>query len=407
MLSSPHRKFSLKWSTHPIMRTRVGPTVDEHFLYMRTEVRFYNEILPLLQSSSSSGFKPATPHIFRATCHLDGLVDDDETPMEPSRRTQADIDDNALVKSSCDSLFFHGGYILMECISDQQYYQESPISKSDAKKCLAAVAHFHAAAWENSKLLQQANECLSRGSYHLDTRNPQEFLGMTDAWEHFSNQFRHCDPELLARTTDLGLRIQDLARYISDEISPGPGDPYATLAHGDFKAMNCFLPNNRKGQDTTTADAAATDLPVLMVDFASTGVGLGMSDVAMHIHHAVRAKDLVNGGEEELVDYYLEVLNRHLAGRLSNNKSNSNNNTAVYPRTVALRHYRLAVCDYFRFVLGRFWKSASPASFDKQRNSRNTLLANRNVASALAFLDRADRYLRDIEQERQIGIAVS
>jgi hypothetical protein len=171
-------------------------------LYMRTEVRFFNEILPMLQSSS--GFQPAaTPYIFRATCHLEGLVDEEEIPMEPSRRTQADIDDNALLKSSSSSSsLFRGGYIVMERISDQRYHQESPLSQSQAKACLAAVAHFHAAAWEDSKLLQQANDRLSRGSYHLDTRHPQELMGMTDAWQHFSHQFRLYDPELLARTTN-------------------------------------------------------------------------------------------------------------------------------------------------------------------------------------------------------------
>ena len=65
-----------------------------------------------------------------------------------------------------------------------------------------------------------------------------------------------------------------------------------------------------------------------------------------------------------------------------------------------MRHYRLAVADYFRFVLGRFWKTATLDAFEKKKNSPNVLLANRNVASALSFLDRADHYINQILEER-------
>jgi hypothetical protein len=167
-----------------------------------------------------------------------------------------------------------------------------------------------------------------------------------------------------------------LADYISKELSPGPNDQYATLSHGDYKAMNCFLPKQ------------SGDRGVLLVDFASTGVGLGMSDVAMHIHHAVIPDKLDNGGEEELIDHYLETLEACLGGKRR------------YPRAIAFRHYRLAVADYFRFFLGRFWKSATPASFEKMKENKNICLINRDVDAALAFLDRVDGYVTQIEKER-------
>ena len=45
---------------------------------------------------------------------------------------------------------------------------------------------------------------------------------------------------------------------------------------------------------------------VILVDCASTRVGLGMSDVATHIHHLVQpAAGLANGGEQELIDILL------------------------------------------------------------------------------------------------------
>ena len=35
----------------------------------------------------------------------------------------------------------------------------------------------------------------------------------------------------------LGQRVYDMAEYISDQLSPGVNDEYATLVHGDYKAM--------------------------------------------------------------------------------------------------------------------------------------------------------------------------
>lgn len=210
---------------------------------------------------------------------------------------------------------------------------------------------------------------------------------MQQAWEKFSSNFAHLDPALFERTATLGSRIQSLAEYISDEVSPGPTDSYATLSHGDFKSMNCFLPPQTCSDDDNSTTTARS---VYLVDFASTGVGLGMSDVAMHIHHAVLPEHLANGGEEELLEHYLTELNSQLE---SSSKS-------YYDKDVAMRHYRLAVADYFRFFLGRFWNSATPESFANKKDSKNTALMNRNVDSALAFLHRVDAYLKQIEIEK-------
>ena len=193
---------------------------------------------------------------------------------------------------------------------------------------------------------------------------------MVQAWENFVSDFGHLDPALFERTATLGSRIQNLAEYISMQVSPGPSDSFATISHGDFKSMNCFLPS--------TETAATTERSVILVDFASTGVGLGMSDVAMHIHHAVLPEHLANGGEEELLEHYLTQLNTSL-GLTTNGQK-------FYPKDVAMRHYRLAVADYFRFFLGRFWKTATLESFVKKKDSKNTALMNRTRSSVGAVV---------------------
>mgnify|MGYP006176551839 FL=1 len=89
----------------------------------------------------------------------------------------------------------------------------------------------------------------------------------------------------------------------------------------------------------------------------------------MHIHHACSPSDLDNGGEEMLVEYYIQTLRDNLRRRRrrsSVSKSSDDNiiadgdrddddedDEAHYPHDIALRHYKFAVVDYARFFIGR------------------------------------------------------
>ena len=39
----------------------------------------------------------------------------------------------------------------------------------------------------------------------------------------------------------LGQRVYDMAEYVSKELTPDVGDEYATMVHGDYKAMVSLL----------------------------------------------------------------------------------------------------------------------------------------------------------------------
>jgi thiamine kinase-like enzyme len=346
-------------------------------LYLRSEVRFYKEIVPELKQR---GFD-AVPTIYYAGYDLDHLIAEDECTT-----------DQSVPEPKEWSARGKGGSIIMEYIGDP-FVQASPLTLDQVKDTLSTVAALHASAWEDVELLQRAQVRLSRGSYHLKTRNVKELERMDEAWEHFSLNFQHLAPKLFQRTKDMGRQIQRLAACISEEVAPSPTSSYATLSHGDFKSMNCFFVSREHDNSNHNSNTTSSRGKVLLVDFASTGVGLGMSDVAMHIHHAVLPEHLADGGEERLLGHYLEQLNLRLGL--------SSSSRFFYPREVAMRHYRLAVVDYFRFFLGRFWNSATLETFAKKKESKNTALINRNIASALAFLDRSDIYLREIEAEHR------
>ena len=349
-------------------------------LYGRTEVRFYKEILALLVHKGFCTTRVPSCHV--AEYNLQGLIQDEAVAWENDDNTPIPVAINDIPPNT-------GSVLVLDSMDSQYYYQESPLNPNQALKCLQAVAHVHAAAWEDAQLLQIADTRMARGSYHLSTRNPKELHNMEQSWNHFVVEFKDSYPQLFAQPhiQALGTRMAQMARYVSDQLTPrsSPNDPCVTLTHGDFKAMNVFLP-----VDSNKHEHA------VMIDFASTGVGFGMSDVAMIIIHSVRPSS-DNSDEMSLVDEYLEALKQ---ARLQ-----YNTHATPYPRDVAMRHYRLACVDYMRFILGRFWKSATLESFEQKKHSKNTTLVNRDIEAAMAWIVKVDTYLQEFEEEKAASVA--
>ena len=51
--------------------------------------------------------------------------------------------------------------------------------------------------------------------------------------------------------------------------------------------------------------------------------------------------------------------------------------------------------------MGRFWATATPERFAAAAASPNVVLANRDLASALRFVERISTYLAEFEEEIQ------
>lgn len=337
-------------------KQKTWPDLRRTLTYLRTEVRFYTELLPKLRGVNA-------PNCYMAECNLQGIIDDHERAVDVSNEEPSNL--SKILQGK-------GGFMILEAMDPEKFVQQSPVTFDEASQCLKAVAKMHAAAWEDVDLLSMAANRLSRGAYHLQMRDPKELEGIEDAWANFMSNFREYQPALFAQPPiqELGKRVARVANRVSRELSPSPTDPHATLVHGDYKAMNVFLPV--KGGD----DA-------VMIDFSSIGVGIGMSDTVMHIYHALHPKDI---DENALLDIYLQALK-------------DSNNNINYTRNEALKHYRLSVIDYFRFFLGRFWKTATVESMLKKTNSENTSLINRNPDAAMAFVATVEHCLTEYEKE--------
>ncbi|KAL7532288.1 hypothetical protein ACHAWF_004075 [Thalassiosira exigua] len=376
-------------------------------VYLRTEVRFYNEVVPLLLSEKNSkgdsnsdgnnntekaALHKHIPMVYHADYDLGGLVSEDSPATDAKQPSPFPEDDDGAQKER--ALEGRGGHILLQSLSPSHgYFQDSPISTQQSLSCLAALAELHASAWGNVPLLKKVSDRLSDagGSYQLRFRNPKELQNMVASWESFRGHFSGVGDGITSilekeSVVRLGQRVYDMADYVSTELLPSVEDEYATLVHGDFKAMNVFLPAEL--QDGNEA--------AIMIDFSCTGIGYGMSDVGMHIVHAVLPEHLENGGEERLVEGYLLALEDAV------NRVNRNGKAKwTYPRDIAMRHYRLACIDYLRFIMGRFWRSATPENFEKKKSSKNTTLINRNLNAAMAFIEKVDKYLEIFEREKR------
>eukprot|EP00932_Pfiesteria_piscicida_P019088 SRR837773.5920.p1 GENE.SRR837773.5920~~SRR837773.5920.p1 ORF type:complete len:275 (-),score=52.32 SRR837773.5920:42-866(-) len=270
-----------------------------------------------------------------------------------------------------------GVMYLMEAVDHLE--QVSPLSFEQASSSVRALAKLHAAAWEDPAVLDVASKRLHplAGYWTTLQRCPTELDHMEDVWAALVVAFRPQLPELLGRPeiVSLASRVKNATVRVSKEMAVGPRDRFATLVHGDYKAMNLFLP-------------ASLDDPATLIDFQWTGVGLGMADVAMHLSHSVAADALRNGGEERLVTLYRDLVLEHIGSDRGRD----------YDLDVAWRHYHLGVLDWGRMVLSVFFKNATPETFAARADNQNVGLVYRNVEACADFIQRVDKALHFLEK---------
>jgi hypothetical protein len=352
-------------ATHEPLAQRPWPDRRRTLAYARTEARFYEEFAADEELAARlARLRVRLPRLALSDNTLDVVLGDaavhEAAGDEPSAEAQA----------AAGAVLF-----LEECA--EGFRQVSPLNEPMARQALRAVAGLHASCWEDEPLLRRASERLQRhgGVYALEIRSPAERTRLKPNWDAFVSAFRAFEPELFDRPSvaALGERLDRWTAFASEQLSPQPTDRFATLVHGDCKAMNVMLP--RDEEDESTAP--------WLFDFASTGVGLGMCDVAMLLAHSVEPETLADGGLERLLDVYLDALEQ--------------NGVQGYDRTDAMRHFHLATVDYARFVVSRFWSGASEEAFAKRATNPNVCLPNRSVEAAMRFVERVDASLTALD----------
>lgn len=270
--------------------------------------------------------------------------------------------------------------LLLENV-DKGYMQTSPLTFDQATASLSLLANFHAATWEDQELLKKAQQRLhSTGGYwNLDRRGKSELEQLKPVWKNYLEAFGPLHPDFFSEPgiTLLAERLEGVAAWVAAQLQPSPEDEFATLMHGDPKAMNMFLPVDSSGK-------------ALIIDFQWTGVGYGMADVAMHLPHSVHVSALRNGGEERLVKMYHEELVKALTDK-------QETRATTFSIDQAWHFYRLSFVDYARMVLCNFFKGASPETFAARAHNPNVGFVYRNVDASLYYLQMLDRHLQYVE----------
>ena len=271
--------------------------------------------------------------------------------------------------------------LLLECVDQASYRQQSPLTPQQANQSLKLLAGFHAAAWEDRGLLEQASQTLhAQGCYWaLSRRGEAELRQLQPTWAAYLEAFMSHAPDLLSKPSirNLAQRLENVAPWVASQLRASPHDDFATLVHGDFKAMNLFLPVDAAGQP-------------LLIDFQWTGVGYGMADVAMHLSHSV-ATEAVLSNEEDMVRMYHTVLVNLLSQRGAAAAAEA------FSFETAMHYYTLAFLDYARMVISCFFRDASPESFMARSGNPNVGFVYRNVEASLQYIQMVDRHLATME----------
>ena len=245
--------------------------------------------------------------------------------------------------------------------------QTSPLDEAGARRALGLLAAFHGASMGDAALLARAARRLhaSPGTWSWALRGGKEALEATVArWPAFLAAFRASDPDLLTapRVEALARRLAAVAEAVAEALRVAGDARWATLVHGDAKAMNMFLGDGK------------------LIDFQWVGVGYGMQDVAFHLIHSVAPAALDSGGEARLVAAYVDALD--LGPDLG----------PAYA-AVALDHYELSVLDYARHLFAGFPTDSSDAAFAAKRARLNAGLIYRDPAASLRLVRRVDEIL--------------
>jgi hypothetical protein len=257
----------------------------------RNELRFYvhnfadrcGVMTPKALLATAGDCAPSTKAAHRAF-FLDDILDRDlasGSTAPRGRGRESTRDDEAQLRRV-------GFLFILEDLGGPQRYQRSPLTLPDVRRSLSALAELHASTWGRRALLRDAATVLHAhgGYWGSEKRGPSEVTQCHSNWAAFVAAFASIDREFdewcgTGEVRDLGARLAGAAKKVDRRMRVAWDSKHACLIHGDAKALNMFFD---RGEPEATGHHGVT-----LIDFQWTGIGVGASDVAMHIAHACDA----------------------------------------------------------------------------------------------------------------------
>ena len=298
---------------------------------------------------------------------------------------------------------------LMEDLSpDKGWYQHwLLLDEKECKASLRALAKIHAFFWHGSNFWNDQEggaeleaSIWESGSYVQPiAKNPDQCQIVAREWklkrmkfeEHLSSL--ECWDNLGERLQRVAAECGRLAHPFAKEGSSLSKEyqKFRTFTHGDPKVANLLF-RSQEGQE----------LPqVGLIDFQWAGFGLAATDVAHFFTSSIHAKLMVDGGEEMLLRYYFDELQKSFVeyGAYDTREDA----LEQYSYDTFLEQYEIGVLDVWRLVIAYTWdrfdKPVEPD--DKQGCARtmNKTSYNKSIPTIVWLISRCDEILKKQETE--------
>ena len=293
-------------------------------------------------------------------------------------------------------------FLLEDLSPSDGWYQKWLLdTKEECQVSLTSYAKIHAFFWHGSSFWNDQDAAQEfegavwkSGSYvQPHAQNPDQWKMVASEWEtkrmKFTKEFSSFD-----YWDDLGERLQSVAQECGRHAHPFAEDAsfssdyqqYRTFTHGDPKQANIFF---RRSDEAEIEEIA-------LIDYQWSGFGLAASDIAHFLSSAVHAEMLEGSGEEYLMRYYYDELQKYLVeyGAFTT----SEDARKGYSYEVFTHQYETAVLDLCRLIIAYTWdRFEFPVEKgDKEGCARtmNKTSYNKSIPNAVWLMSRCDEILK-------------
>ena len=298
-------------------------------------------------------------------------------------------------------------FLLEDLSPSDGWYQKWLVdSRDECEACLSTYAKIHAFFWHGSNFWKDKDAAKEfeaavwkSGSYVQPHAQPlDQWNTLESEWAKKKMKFEE-QLSSLEYWENLGERLQTVAQECGREAHPFAEDgclaevyeQYRTFTHGDPKQANIFF-----RQHSAEEDEGQFEIEIGLIDFQWSGFGLAASDVAHFLSSAVHADLLEGSGEDNLMRYYYNELQKYLVenGVFQSMEDIRNG----YSWDVFEYQYETAVLDLCRLIIAYVWDRFDEAvdkgdEAAKQRTMNKTSY-NKSISNAAWLMSRCNSILK-------------
>lgn len=307
-------------------------------------------------------------------------------------------------------------FLLEDLSPDDGWYQQWLLhDPTEVRATLKTYAKMHAFFWDgsdfwkNKEAGQEFEEAMwPSGSYvQPQAQGYNQWKKVAREWKVKRAKFENISDmaskdywdNLGQRLESVAVECGELAHPFADEKEEHDEDDtslsesyrqYRTWTHGDPKSGNLFF---RKRKEEEEDD---DEVEVGLIDFQWSGFGLAATDLAHFLTSAIHADRLVDGGEETLMRYYYDELQKYLVeyGAYKSPKDVLQS----FPYATFVEQYETAVLDGCRLIIAYTWdRFTEPVDRHDEEGCARTMNKtsyNKSVSNAVWLMSRCDNILK-------------